>query len=70
MWDVRGKLKIGDVVTYESKKYMVLYYAGDISLCCMVAGIIRLYDNWHPLIRKVKEVYDSDIEKFEITKRR
>jgi hypothetical protein len=65
-WTIRDKLKVGDLIEYRNKKYLVIHYFGDHLEQCMIAGLIRVYKEYTPLIRLVKEVSGEDIEDFTI----
>lgn len=55
-------LNPGAVVGKNGKKYIVVYI-DDILGFGMKYGIIRIYNNWTPTLRFIKEVLSEDVEK-------
>jgi len=57
--------KVGDVVINKKnkKKYIIIGIESDCSAMTMIFYLVRLYNNWCPLIRLVKEVWGNKLKK-------
>lgn len=64
--EIRMKIKQGDLVIYKKKKYVVIDVDFDFGGHFMIVQLIHLYNNWSPLMRFVKELWDDEIEKLTI----
>ena len=63
---VRDKIKVGNIVKYKNKRYIVICHYFDCGGNSMVIGIVRYFEDLCSKIKIVKYLYDKEIEYLEI----
>jgi hypothetical protein len=55
---------IGDIITKGNKDYIIINVDFDFGGNVKIIHVVRLYKNWHPMFRFVKEIWDCDLKNY------
>lgn len=59
-------ISVGTRLSKDGKDYLVIYADIINAGHTRILHLIRIRENWQPIVRFIKEVYDADINKYEI----
>lgn len=60
--NIRNKIKVGNVVSYKNKIYIIIRIYFECGGNCMGVDLVKYTPDYNPIFKFVKQLYDEQIE--------